>query len=94
MADRSAAERLPPCDLRALVRAVDLAAITEATDQCEDSTQGASEAAQSRNLRRHTRIPTRVSGRGNRPVTRSKIHRCCCALCSARYPATYGIEIS
>lgn len=73
MADRSAAERLPPCDPRALVRAVDLAAITEATDQCEDSTKGASEAAQSRDLRRHTRIPTRLSGRGNRLVTRSKV---------------------
>ncbi len=73
MADRSAAERLPPCALRALVRAVDLAAITEAKDQCEDSTKGASEAAQSRNLRRHTRILTRVSGRGNRLVTRSKV---------------------
>ena len=58
MADRSAAERLPPCDLRALVRAVDLAAITEATDQRQDSTKGASEAAQSRNLRQHARIPT------------------------------------
>ncbi len=58
MADRSAAERLPPCSHRTLMRAVDLAAITEATDQRQDSTKGASEAAQSRNLRQHARIPT------------------------------------
>ena len=73
MADRSAAERLPPCDLRALVRAIDLAAITEATDQRENSTKCATEAAQSRNLRSHVRIPTRMSGRGSRHVTRSKV---------------------
>ena len=73
MADRSTAERLPSCGHGTPVRAIDLAAITEATDQCQDSTQGASEAAKSRNLRRYARIPARVSGRGNRLVTRSKV---------------------
>lgn len=73
MADRSTAERLPSRGHRTPVRAVDLAAITEATDQREGSTQGASEAAKSRNLRRYARIPARVSGRRNRLVTRSKV---------------------
>lgn len=73
MADRSAAERLPSRGHRTPVRAVDLAAITEATDQRQDTTKGASKAAKSRNLRRYARIPARVSGRRNRLVTRSKV---------------------
>ncbi len=73
VADRSTAERLPSRDHGTPVRAIDLAAITEATDQREGSTQGASEAAKSRNLRRYAPIPARVSGRRNRLVTRSKV---------------------
>lgn len=73
VADRSTAERLPSRDHGTPVRAIDLAAITEATDQREGSTQGASEAAKSRNLRRYAPIPARVSGRRNRLVTRSMV---------------------